>query len=122
MVSATSDQNLIVNGDFANGDDGSFTTDYTPGQGNCNHSAGFLGCEGFYNVLNDPSLGHSDFDPCNDISGDGNMMVVNGASNLQEIWCQDVCVDPEASYLFLPLAPQSIRAAQLYYNSPSTVR
>ena len=53
MVSATSDQNLIVNGDFANGDNGSFTTDYTPGQGNCNHGAGFLGCEGFYNVLND---------------------------------------------------------------------
>ena len=28
------------------------------------------------------------------------MMVVNGAEFLQEIWCQDVCVDPEASYLF----------------------
>ena len=100
MVTATNDVNLIQNGDFANGDDGSFTTDYFPGQGNCNHGAGFLGCEGAYNVLDDPSLGHTNFAACDDQSGDGNMMVINGAENFQEIWCQDVCVDPEASYNF----------------------
>ncbi len=100
MVTATNDINLITNGDFANGDDGSFVTDYTPGQGNCFHGAGFLGCEGFYNVLTDPGVSHNNFASCDDISGDGNMMVVNGAEFLQEIWCQDVCVDPEASYLF----------------------
>ena len=100
MVTATNDVNLIANGDFANGDDGSFSSDYTPGQGNCFHSAGFLGCEGFYNVLSDPGVSHTDFASCDDISGEGNMMVVNGAEFLQEIWCQDVCVDPEASYLF----------------------
>lgn len=100
MVTATSDDNLITNGDFANGDDGSFITDYTPGQGNCFHGAGFLGCEGFYNILDDPGDSHTNFSSCSDFSGDGNMMVVNGASSLQEIWCQEVCVDPDASYLF----------------------
>ena len=100
MATATSDDNIITNGDFANGDDGSFTTDYSPGQGNCFHGAGFLGCEGFYNILDNPNDGHNNFGSCSDFSGDGNMMVVNGAGSLQEIWCQDVCVDPEASYLF----------------------
>jgi len=54
MVTATNDLNLIINGDFANGDDGSFTSDYFLGQGSCNHAAGFLGCEGAYDVLDDP--------------------------------------------------------------------
>ena len=116
MVTATNDLNLIVNGDFANGDDGSFTTDYFQGQGNCNHGAGFLGCEGAYNVLDDPSLGHNNFDDCNDFSGDGNMMVVNGAGNLQEIWCQEVCVDPDASYNF------SAWAASVNPGSPARLQ
>jgi hypothetical protein len=94
-----SDENIIVNGDFESGDSG-FTTDYIPGQGNCTHGAGFLGCEGTYNVIDDPSLGHTNFDPCDDNSGGGNMMVVNGAASLQEIWCQDVCIDPEGTYVF----------------------
>ncbi len=94
-----SDENIIDNGDFEGGDSG-FTTDYFPGQGNCNHPSGFLGCEGAYNVIDDPSLGHNNFDPCSDNGGGGNMMVVNGAAALQEIWCQDVCVDPEGTYVF----------------------
>ncbi len=116
MVTATNDVNLIQNGDFANGDDGSFTTDYFPGQGNCNHGAGFLGCEGAYNVLDDPSLGHNNFAACDDLSGDGNMMVINGAENFQEIWCQEVCVDPEASYNF------SAWAASVNPGSPARLQ
>ena len=98
-ASYTNDVSIIVNGDFESGDS-DFTTDYTPGQGNCSHPAGFLGCEGVYNVIDDPSLGHTNFDPCSDNGGGGNMMVVNGAAALQEIWCQTVCVSPDASYVF----------------------
>ncbi len=91
--------NIIVNGDFEGGD-GGFTTDYFQGQGNCNHGAGYLGCEGAYNVISDPSDGHTNFDPCSDNGGGGNMMVVNGAGSLQQVWCQEVCVDPDGSYIF----------------------
>ena len=99
-ASFVSEENLVVNGDFESGESG-FTTDYTPGLGNCNHFAGFLGCEGFYNVLDDPSVSHINWSACSGgpISG-GNMMVVNGASALQEIWCQEICVDPEGTYMF----------------------
>ena len=93
------EESIIINGDFESGDS-DFTTDYTPGQGNCSHPAGFLGCEGFYNILDDPSLGHNNFDPCDDNGGGGSMMVVNGAAALQEIWCQEVCVEPGATYVF----------------------
>lgn len=98
-ASFLSDDNIIVNGDFESGDS-NFTTDYFPGQGTCNHGAGFLGCEGAYNVIDDPGLGHNNFASCSDNGSGGNMMVVNGASSLQQIWCQDVCVDPDGSYVF----------------------
>lgn len=98
-ASYLSSDNIIVNGDFESGDS-NFTTDYFPGQGTCNHGAGFLGCEGAYNVIDDPRLGHNNFASCSDNGSGGNMMVVNGASSLQQIWCQDVCVDPDGSYVF----------------------
>jgi len=97
----TDDVNLIENGDFENGDDGSFDTDYIIGMGNCFHSAGFLTCEGYYQVMDNPNDGlPAAFAACGDnTSGSGEMMVVNGALGLQEIWCQDVCLDPDASYI-----------------------
>ena len=79
--------NLITNGDFEAGDDGSFTTDYTTAIGNCFHGAGFLGCEGVYEIMDDPSLGHTAFDPCSPMGSF--QMVVNGAASQQLIWCQD---------------------------------
>lgn len=117
-VTATSEDNLITNGDFENGDDGSFTTIYLDAIANCtSHSSGYLGCEGVYAVIDDPSDGHTNFDPCGDhTSGSGNMMVVNGASSLLEIWCQEVCVDPEASYLF------SAWAASVNPGSPAELQ
>ncbi len=95
-----SQENLVFNGDFGSGDAG-FDTEYIPAIGNCFHGAGFLGCEGYFAVIDDPSAGHSNFDPCGGgpLSG-GNMMVVNGAPAFQQIWCQDVCVDPAGEYLF----------------------
>lgn len=94
-----SEVNSIVNGDFESGDS-DFTTDYTQGNGNCTHGAGFLGCEGSYEVMDNPNDGHTAFDPCSDNGGGGNMMVVNGAASLQEIWCQTVCVEPDKDYVF----------------------
>ena len=90
--------NLIVNGDFENGDDGSFDTDYTVAIGNCVHGAGFLGCEGFYEIMPDPSVGHTNFDPCAPM--DALQMIVNGAGSLQLIWCQDVDVEENKKYEF----------------------
>ena len=93
-----SEENIIVNGDFEDGDS-DFTTDYEIGTTSC-YGAGFLDCEGTYGVLDNPNLGHTAFSPCSDQSGGGNMMVVNGAASLQEIWCQEVCVEEGAEYDF----------------------
>ena len=89
--------NLIDNGDFEAGD-GTFDTDYTPAIGNCFHGAGFLGCEGVYEIMDDPSLGHNNFDPCAPMGG--LQMVVNGAASLQLIWCQEVDVEEGKKYEF----------------------
>ncbi len=94
--------NLIVNGDFSGGNSG-FTTDYSfvndiPG----NQLEMYP--EGTYTVLNNPNLVHTDFDPCTDHSGGGNMMVVNGASALQQVWCQTINVNPGSTYVFQAFA------------------
>jgi len=117
-VIAESEDNLIVNGDFENGDDGSFSTVYLEAIANCtSHSSGFLGCEGVYAVMDDPSDGHNNFAACGDhTSGNGNMMVINGASSLLQVWCQDVCVDPDAAYLF------SAWAASVNPGSPAELQ
>lgn len=99
--------NIIVNGDFSQGVS-NFTSDYslsTPGNVvTCPGGSqvfGPLGCEGTYDVLDDPSLGHSNFASCSDQSGDGNMMVVNGSATPNtNVWCQDVAVNPTSSYEF----------------------
>ena len=93
------EDNLIVNGDFESGDWIEYT-DYYVGQGNCMSGLGFLACEGTYGILDDPSLGHTNFDPCSDHTGGGNMMVVNGASSFQQIWCQTIAVEPDGIYAF----------------------
>ncbi|HJW28682.1 MAG TPA: hypothetical protein VJ508_05455, partial [Saprospiraceae bacterium] len=55
--------------------------------------------EGTYTVINNPNLVHNGFSACGDhTTGTGNMMVVNGAANLQDIWCQTVNVLPNNFY------------------------
>jgi len=93
----SNEDNLIENGDFEDGNSG-FTTDYTVGPGNCFHVAGFLTCEGFYHVMDNPTDGLSAFDPCSDFIGGSEMMVVNGSGGIDNVWCQEVCIDPDASY------------------------
>ncbi len=89
--------NLVVNGNFSSGNTG-FSSDYTyvvdiPG----NQSE--MVPEGTYAIVPNPNSVHSGFSGCNDhTGGGGNMMVVNGAANLQDIWCQTVSVSPNSFY------------------------
>ncbi len=95
--------NIIVNGDFSQGVS-SFTSDYThatAANGACISPWGPLGCEGTFDVLTNPQIGHTSFAACSDQSGDGNMLVVNGAGMPnQRVWCQNVTVNPGSDYIF----------------------
>lgn len=91
--------NLIINGNFSSGNTG-FYTDYTVGSVPC-YNLGYLDCEGTYDVITNPQLGHANWSNCGDhTSGSGNMMVVNGAASLQNVWCQQIPVMPGMDYKF----------------------
>ncbi|MEZ4911692.1 MAG: gliding motility-associated C-terminal domain-containing protein [Saprospiraceae bacterium] len=100
--------NIIVNGDFSSGNTG-FTTDYTlsyPGY-TCpsgNQVYGTLGCEGTYVIGTNSGPTHTNFADCYDHTGGGNMMMVNGAATLQNIWCQTLNVFPNTTYIFQAFA------------------
>ena len=69
--------NQIQNGDFELGDN-FFSSTYTNGTGG---AWGTLSNPGTYEVSNNPQLEHNNFMPCGDhTSGNGQMLVVNGAS------------------------------------------
>ncbi|MBU6343203.1 MAG: PKD domain-containing protein, partial [Bacteroidetes bacterium] len=90
---ANLNNNLIVNGDFGGGNYG-FSSDYV-------YSPGDLVPEGYYDVIDNPQLDHPGFAPCEDHTGGGNMMAVNGAgSPNQDVWCQTVAVTPNTQYVF----------------------
>ncbi len=91
--------NLITNGNFEAGKTG-FYTDYIVGTVPC-YGAGYLDCEGTYDVINNPQLGHTAWAACGDhTSGGGLMMVINGAAAFQNVWCQNVPVLPDMDYVF----------------------
>ena len=91
--------NLIINGTFSSGRTG-YTTDYAVGSTPC-YGFGYLDCEGTYDVITNPQLGHSAWGSCGDhTSGGGLMMVLNGAASLQNVWCQQVPVIPDMDYEF----------------------
>ncbi len=95
----TSNINLITNGNFEAGKTG-YSTDYIVGSTPC-YGAGYLDCEGTYDVINNPQLGHSAWAPCGDhTSGSGLMMVLNGSAAFQNIWCQTINVMPDMDYVF----------------------
>ncbi len=89
--------NLVVNGNFSGGNVG-FNSDYTyvvdiPAVQN------EMVPEGTYAIITNPNFVHNGFSGCNDhTGGGGNMMVINGAANLQDIWCQTITVSPDAFY------------------------
>ncbi|MBK7304209.1 MAG: gliding motility-associated C-terminal domain-containing protein [Saprospiraceae bacterium] len=91
--------NLVINGTFSSGRTG-YTTDYAVGSTPC-YGFGYLDCEGTYDVITNPQLGHSAWGSCGDhTSGGGLMMVLNGAASLQNVWCQQVPVMPDMDYEF----------------------
>jgi hypothetical protein len=88
-------QNLVVNGDFENGNRG-FTTAYTLGD---------VSGPGTYNVGPNPSSAagaYGDWCNCGDhTTGSGMMMIVNGAnSSSWSIWEETVQVSPSTEYRF----------------------
>lgn len=91
-----SDENLIINGDFSDGDQ-SFTSDYIYGTGG---GAGLLSNEGQYAIASNAGSTHTQFANCSDHTGGGNMMVINASGDASNVWCQTVPVDPNTEYAF----------------------
>jgi len=94
------DDNLIVNGDFSDGDR-DFVTEYllaTPPPG----PFGLLSDEGLYLISTNSNLTHTNFADCPDRNGPGGQfMVVNGSTEADtRVWCQTVAVVPGATYRF----------------------
>ncbi|MEI7897759.1 MAG: SprB repeat-containing protein, partial [bacterium] len=95
-VTTVTNTNLVVNGDFSQGNT-AFTTDYiyvAPG--------GSLVPEWTYAVAPDSHPYHSNFwGPADHTTGHGNYMVVNGATSpWASIWQQTVTVTPNTDYAF----------------------
>lgn len=115
--------NLIVNGDFEQGNTG-FSTGYiytTTSTG----TYGILSQEGRYTITSSPSLAHTNFTSCTDHTpAPGNqMMVVNGASTPTNVWCQTVNVTPNTDYYFgtwVSSALDDANVAQLQFSINNT--
>ena len=91
-------QELVVNGDFEQGNTG-FTTDY---QYVANTTAnGLVPNGGLYTVNNDPHFNHDNFwgTDHTTANGTGNYMLINGTSN-KVVWKQTVTVIPNTDYYF----------------------
>lgn len=109
--------NLVVNGDFSQGNTG-FLTDYVVGTGG---AWGLLSNPGTYAITTSPSNGHNNFSFCQDhTTGTGNMMVVNGADIPgTSVWCQTVNVTPNTDYEFgawITNALNDFNVAQLQFT------
>ncbi|HVV06494.1 MAG TPA: LamG-like jellyroll fold domain-containing protein [Puia sp.] len=85
--------NLVVNGDFSAGNTG-FTSDYTF------TTNGFPAA--MYGVGPNPAVWLPNAPACTDhTSGNGNMMMVNGADQADvKVWSQTITVTPNTSYAF----------------------
>ncbi len=113
LLAAGEENNLIINGDFNNGNSG-FTSGYTLS------SAGLLSL-GEYAVNTstiDAGLGATD---CKDhTTGTGNMLIANSDAAGEMIWQQQVTVTPNTSYIFSTWvqSPNTISRAmlQLFIN------
>jgi gliding motility-associated-like protein len=93
LTSEKKGNNLIVNGDFNNGNAG-FTSSY-------NYAASNI-TEGQYFVGPSPQAWNASLSNCGDhTTGNGNMMLVNGAPTPDvKVWTQTVTVIPNTNYSF----------------------
>jgi gliding motility-associated-like protein len=98
QVRSLDSDNLIINGDFSQGDTG-FDTDYM--LGNSMSQIGILADENSYAITNSPRSVHRSFADCDDhTSGNGNMMVVNASGTNNNVWCQTITVENDTRYRF----------------------
>lgn len=90
--------NLVVNGDFSQGNTG-FTTSYAPGSGG---TWGLLSNEGQFAINTNPRNTHNNFCIGGDhTTGAGNMLIANGSSIAgTTVWCQTIAVSPNSTYNF----------------------
>jgi hypothetical protein len=95
------DNNIAVNGDFSAGNSG-FTSNYTYIAPNGSTGpAGALQSEAYYTITTNPRNAHTGFSSFPDHTGNGNMMVVNGAPTAGvTIWRQTINVNPNTDYVF----------------------
>jgi len=86
--------NLLVNGNFENGNAG-FTSGYTYVTGSTFNSTS-------YSINTNPNNQNSFFTTCGDhTSGSGKMMVVDGGTDgITKLWCETVAVVPNTTYTF----------------------
>jgi hypothetical protein len=109
VVESRSNVNLITNGNFAGGNSG-FTSEYryrAPG-------TGFTW--GDYSVHNRPSDLNGAWSNCPDATGDGMMLICDGATSPGlNFWCQTVTVQPNTNYEF------SFQGTSVYPASPALV-
>jgi hypothetical protein len=92
LLSANAKANLIVNGDFEQGNTG-FTTQYV-------YAPGGIGNSDTYAIVTDPHLVHSSASSYGDhTTGSGLMMVLNGNAN-DVAWSESVAVKSGATYDF----------------------
>jgi len=90
--------NLATNGDFGQGTNG-FISNYTFVADQPSGNMEVYG-EGLYSITGNPIDVHPNFASCSDHGGNNAMMVVNGASNVTNIWCQQINVTPNTDYNF----------------------
>ncbi len=87
---------LVKNGNFDNAS-GVFKTQYNKGTGG---TWGLLSKEGQYAIAKTPRATHKAFPATVDHSGNGNLLVINGAPTPQKkIWMQTIKIEPNTSYL-----------------------
>ncbi|MCS6990387.1 MAG: gliding motility-associated C-terminal domain-containing protein [Chitinophagales bacterium] len=107
--------NLVVNGDFENGNTG-FSSAYTY----CNASQ-CLTATGAYTVGSDPAFYNNVWVGADHTTGSGKFFMANGSTSAgQAVWCQTVPVDPNSyyqiSYYLCSLQPQAPASLQLQVN------
>jgi len=102
------EKNLVVNGDFSNGNRG-FTSDYAYSSSGISASTYFVG--------NDPHGWNYNMSTCTARGSNGNMLMVNGAPQLNvKIWSETVAVQPNTNYAF------STWLESLSANSPAILQ
>lgn len=104
--------NVVVNGDFEQGNTG-FSTSYTVGAGG---TYGQLSNEGTYAINTSPSNVHSNFTSCNDHTPTPGtqMMIVNGSSTPNTtVWSQTVNIVPYTNYQFSVWAASAVSSPNL---------